>query len=104
MRKIISACLAGFVVGILQSLYLSAQSASFIEVIASPLILFSTVVGLGSGLAATETDNLLVTILVGVAAGCAVYSFLAYYSGFYLFTVVLGIMSGLVTAFVAHAV
>jgi hypothetical protein len=104
MRKIISACLAGFIVGILQSLYFSAPSVSFIEVIASPLILFSTVVGLGSGLAATETDNVGVTALVGIIAGCAVYAFFGYYSGLYFFAAVLGIMSGIITALVAHVV
>lgn len=102
MRKIISACLAGFVIGILQSLYFSAQSASFTEVIASPLILLSTAVGLGSGLAATETDSMIVTAFAGIIAGCAVYSFLGYYSGWYFCAMILGIVSGLITAIIAH--
>lgn len=103
MRKIISACLAGLVVGVLQSMYFSISAASWIDVIASPFILLSTVVGLGSGLAATETDNVVVNILVGMLAGVIVYSFVGYYSGMYLVVTTLGIISGAITGFIAYA-
>lgn len=104
MRKIVSACLAGFVVGLLQSLYFTPLPESYIEVIASPLILFATVVGLGSGLAATESDNTAVTVIAGAIVGIVVYSFLGYYSGLYTTALILGIISGVVSAFIAAAV
>ena len=95
MRKIVSACLAGFVVGLLQSLYFTPLPESYIEV---------TVVGLGSGLAATESDNTAVTVIAGAIVGIVVYSFLGYYSGLYTTALILGIISGVVSAFIAAAV
>ncbi|MPL77131.1 hypothetical protein SDC9_22982 [bioreactor metagenome] len=104
MRKIVAACLTGFAMGILQSLYFSVQSATLIEIIASPIILLSTVVGFGSGLAATETNNPVVNLITGILIGLVVYSFLGYYSGMYIVAACLGILSGVVSAFIAYSI
>lgn len=104
MRKIVSATLAGFVVGIFQSLYFMVEPVSLMDVIVSPLILFAVVAGFGSGLAATEADNAGVNLMAGVIIGIVVYSFLGYYTGFYVVSIVLGIITGAVTAFAAHAI
>lgn len=101
MRKVVAACLAGFIVGVMQALYFSAQNASLIEAIASPVVLLAILVGCGSGLAANETDNIALNIITGIAVGVIIYSFLGYYSGMYLVAIVLGVSTGAIAGFVA---